>query len=578
MMNEPRHTLSRRTLLRGAALSLGALAGAGLLQACGPAAPSVAPTSAPAAGTTAPPAAAAAKPTSAPAASTSAPAAAAPAPTSAPAAAPVAAKPGDTMVLAGESIGDNYDPSVTFQGWGHSWINTATTETLIDSRTGKIAPWLATEWSVSSDGLAWTFKLRPNVKFHDGTPFDAEAVVFNYMRQIDDKHPFYLAEAITRGATLVGVQKVEASGPLEVKFTRTRPSGGMLAQLSIPWAGLLSPTAIQKLGADYARQPVGTGPFTFEKGSKGTEASVLANANYWGGKPTLGRVVIRAIPDLAAVTAALTAGEVDFATFVDFKDLDTFRRNPKLKVEVVEAANYGYVGVNTKAPKLQDVRVRRALAYAINRKQIVDVVLSGQGGPPGSFVPAPIPGYAKNLEDYYPYDAAKAKALLGEAGVSGLSLGIWSPSNGYWPALAELIQGDLGKVGVTATIEKIDPARFGGAVTEGKHELFVWDASQASADPAEFANSFFLSSNPRAAGRWGFNNKDFDDMVAKQDAEPDEAKRLPILEQMQKLILDDVPQIMLYNGRFAGVTSTRVQGFKTLPFRHAVHLHDVSFA
>ena len=115
-------------------------------------------------------------------------------------------------------------------------------------------------------------------------------------------------------------------------------------------------------------------------------------------------------------------------------------------------------------------------------------------------------------------------------------------------------------------------------MTEGKHELFVWDASQASADPAEFANSFFLSSNPRAAGRWGFNNKDFDDMVAKQDAEPDEAKRLPILEQMQKLILDDVPQIMLYNGRFAGVTSTRVQGFKTLPFRHAVHLHDVSFA
>ena len=88
----------------------------------------------------------------------------------------------------------------------------------------------------------------------------------------------------------------------------------------------------------------------------------------------------------------------------------------------------------------------------------------------------------------------------------------------------------------------------------------------------------FLSSNPRAAGRWGFNNKDFDDMVAKQDAEPDEAKRLPILEQMQKLILDEVPQIMLYMGRFAGVTSTRVQGFKTLPFRHAVHLHDVSLA
>ncbi len=534
--------VSRRKLLRGAAFAVGA----SLMEACAPAAPA-APTTAPAR-------------------------------TSAPAAAPAAAKPGDTIVLAGESLGDNYDPSVSFQGWGHSWINTQTTETLVDSRTGKIAPWLATEWSVSPDGLIWTFKLRPNVKFHDGTPLDADAVVFNYMRQIDEKHPYYLAEAITRGATLVGVQKVEASGPLEVKFTRSRPAGGMLAQISVPWAGLLSPTAIQKLGPDYARQPIGTGPFIFEKGAKGAEASVTANPNYWGGKPTLGRVVIRAIPDLAAVNAALTAGEVDFATFVDFKDLDVFRRNPKLKVEVVEAANYGYVGVNTRAPKLQDVRVRRALAHAIDRKQIIDVVLSGQGGLPGSFVPAPIPGYAKNLENYYPSDPAKAKALLSEAGVTGLSLAIWAPSNGYWPSLAELIQGDLGKVGVTASIEKIDPASFGGRVTEGKHELFVWDASQASADPSEFANSFFLSSNPRAAGRWGFNNKDFDDMVAKQDAEPDEAKRMVIIEQMQKLILDEVPQIMLYNGRFAGVTSTRVQGFKTLPFRHAVYMHDVSLA
>jgi peptide/nickel transport system substrate-binding protein len=478
-------------------------------------------------------------------------------------------------VLAGESIGDNYDPSVSFQGWGHSWINTQTTETLIDSRTGKIQPWLATEWNVSSDGLVWTFKLRPDVKFHDATPLDAEAVVFNYMRQIDEKHPFYLAEAITRGATLVGVQKVEASGPLEVKFTRSRPSGGMLAQLSVPWAGLLSPTAIQKLGADYARQPVGTGPFVFEKGSKGAEASVTANPNYWGGKPTLGRVVVRAIPDLAAVNAALTAGEVDFATFVDFKDLEGFRKNPKLKVEVVDAANYGYVGVNTKSPKLQDVRVRRALAHAINRQQIIDVVLSGQGTLPGSFVPAPIPGSAKNLENYYPYDAAKAKGLLGEAGASSLSLAIWAPSNGFWPTMAELIQSDLGKVGVTATIEKIDPARFGGQVTEGKHELFIWDATQASADPSEFANSFFLSTNPRAAGRWGFSNKEFDDLLAKHDAEPDETKRTTIIQQMQKLILDEVPQIILYNGRFAGVTSSRVQGFKLLPFRHAVYMHDV---
>ena len=184
-MNTVMETISRRTLLRGAALTLGA----SLLAACSPAAPA-APTAAPAAAGAAA-STAAPKPTSVPAAAA--------APTSAPAAAPAAAKPGDTIVLAGESLGDNYDPSVSFQGWGHSWINTQTTETLVDSRTGKIAPWLATEWSVSPDGLIWTFKLRPNVKFHDGTPLDAEAVVFNYMRQIDEKHPYYLAEGSRAG-------------------------------------------------------------------------------------------------------------------------------------------------------------------------------------------------------------------------------------------------------------------------------------------------------------------------------------------------------------------------------------------
>lgn len=259
----------------------------------------------------------------------------------------------------------------------------------------------------------------------------------------------------------------------------------------------------------------------------------------------------------------------------------TGRESASKALGCTETRSGSYVwegGGRVRSPKLQDVRVRRALAQAINRQQIIDVVLSGQGSLPASYVSAPIPGSAKSLVNYYPYDAAKAQAALKEAGVSGLSLSLWAPSNGFWPAAAELVQGDLAKVGVTVSIEKIDTAAFGGRVTEGKHELFIWDGTQASADPNEFAYSFFLSTNPRATGRWGFANPTFDELTARADAEVDDAKRLPIVEQMQKLILDEVPQIMLYNGRFAAVTSTRVQNFKMLPFRHGVYMKDVSLA
>ena len=560
--------IARRAFLHRLALSSGALAVAGLAGACAPAAPASKP--------------AEAKPTEAakPAApgATTAPAAAKPAeaakPTAAPAAA--AAKPTGTLVAAGESIGDNYDPSVSFQGWSHAWTAANLFDTLVDTREGKVAPALATEWSVSPDRLTYTFKLRPNVKFHDGTPFDAEAVVFNYMRQIDEKHPAYQSQSITRGVTLVGVTKVEAAGPLEVTFTRSRPSIGMLAQLALPWAGIMSPAAIQKHGADYGRSPVGTGPFVFEKGAKGSEMSMTAFPDYWGTKASVERVVIRSIPDLSAVNAAMIAGEVDLTQTIDFKDLAAYRRNSKLKVEVVPGATYGYVGVNIQSPNLNDVRVRRALAHGIDSKKIIDVILYGEAEAPAGMVTPPIPGYAKELLNYYPYDPDKAKALLAEAGRSDLSLNLWAPSNGFWPAMAELIQADLAGVGVKANVEKFDPARFAGQVTEGKHDLFVWDGSQSSADPAELMNSFFLSSNPRAMGRWGFNNNEFDDLVAKQDAEQDEAKRMDIVRQAQKLLLDEVPQVILYHARYATVMASRVQGFKTLPFRQAVYFNGIT--
>ena len=249
-------------------------------------------------------------------------------PTAAPAAASKPANEGGTLVVAGEAIGDNYMPAVGFQGWAGVWVLNNVFESLYTFRDFKtLVPALATGHTVSPDGLTYTFQLRKGVKFHDGTPFNAEAVEFNYMRYLDKNHPFYDANAIYRTSMLPDVTSVKAKDESTVEFVRSKPMSAFIAALASTYAGIMSPTAIKKFGVqDVPRNPVGTGPFVFEKAEKGNQASIKAFDEYWNGRPPLDRVVIRVITDDQAMTASLLSGEVDMSPFIDFKDLDSSAR------------------------------------------------------------------------------------------------------------------------------------------------------------------------------------------------------------------------------------------------------------
>lgn len=474
---------------------------------------------------------------------------------------------GGTLVVAGESIGDNYLPAAPTQGWAHTWILSNIYEGLYTTRDLKtVTPSLAVGHTVSDDGLVYTFELRQGVKFHDDTPFNAEAVEFNYMRYLDEKHPFYDANSPWRTSFLSSVKSIKAIEDYQVQFELATPKVSFPASLSTYYSGIASPTAIKKFGVlDAVRNPVGTGPFLFERGEKGNQASIAANDGYWNGRPKLDRVVIRVIPDDQSMAASLLAGEVDVTPFIDFKDIGTFRTNPNLKVEIVPAKATGYLAINQAHPTMQDLRVRQALAHALNKQQIIDVILYGQGDPAGGLVSIPNFSYAPELANVYPYDPDKAKELLQAVG-SSPELALHVQSSGFWPRMGELVQADLEAVGLKTTIQKTDPATFYSQMGEGKHQIFLGDGAQQTPDPEDLFFVLFGCNNPRSK-RWGYCDNKFDAVMLAQSAERDEAKRKQMQIDLQTTLVKDVVQVYNYYSRFAYVMNNRVHEYLALPVR-----------
>jgi peptide/nickel transport system substrate-binding protein len=490
---------------------------------------------------------------------------------------------GGTLVAAGEAIGDNFGPAVSFQGWAHVWVVQNVFESLYTTRDFKtFIPSLATSYTVSDDGRVYTFQLRKGVKFHDGTPFNAEAVEFNYMRYLDKNHPYFEPAAVQATSLAMlpqDVKSVNATDEHTVQIVRANPMTAFLAHLSTSYGGIMSPTSIKKHGVrDVGRYPVGTGPFVFEKAEKGNQASIAAFDGYWGGRPYLDRVVVRVISDERTMTASLLSGEVDLTPFIDYKDLASFRMNPNLRVHTVPAASTGYMAVNQLHPAMKDLRVRRAVCHAVDKQKIIDVIFHGEADLGAGFVPLSVWGYAPELKDYYKYDPQRAKDLLKEAGGPPPQFSLYTQDSGFWPRLAELMQADLTAVGFKVPIEKINSAKFYGLVTEGKHALYIGDMGFNVPEPQEQFFGQLGCDNPRHR-RWGYCDKKWDELLAQQAAERNQEKRRQTVFVLQKMLLDAVTHVANYYNRFSTVTNKRVEGFVPMPVRnmyfHKVHLTKI---
>jgi len=311
---------------------------------------------------------------------------------------------------------------------------------------GKIIPLLASAWTVSDDGLVYDFTLQEGVTFSDGSPFTAESVKFSLERVKDNwtaNGPAYLDP----------IDSIEAVSDTEARITLSKPSNSWLFNMSGPVGTMFTESGI----ADLATAPVGTGPYTVSSFKTGDNLTLVANPDYWGEAPYMSDVTLRYFTDATAQTNALLSGDVNLVAGISqFQLVDQFKSNADF--QVLEGASTGEVtlSMNNASEAFSDVRVRQAVMYAIDRQAVMDTVNSGFGLLIGSMVPPTDPWYDASLTDLYPYDPAKATALLSAAGVSDLTVAFNIPNLPYAVAGAQVVKDQLSKVGITANVTSLE--------------------------------------------------------------------------------------------------------------------------
>ena len=441
----------------------------------------------------------------------------------------------------------------------------------------EIVPDLAEKWEAAEGGLAWTFHLREGVKFHDGTPLDADAVVFTYRRFLDEKGPAVPPKVPYRSFYSDPIAAVEAKDARTVVFRLKRPYAPFLSNLAMFCAGIVSPEAVKKHGGEgFARNPVGTGPFRFVSWNFGEKKITLArNESYWRGPPPAEKVVFVTIPDNNARISALRAGNCNWMDGLNAEDLDACRKDPTLKVWTGPAPNVGYLAMNTLRKPFDDARVRRAVSLAVDRKKIVDALYFGTGIPAVHPMPPGMLGYDESARIPAPA-REKAKALLAEAGFpQGFDTVLYAMSNPrpYFPSpqkIAQVIKSDLEAIGIRASIDTVgDWPLYREAVQNAKHPMCLLGWTGDNGDPDNFLYTFFSEESAKV-GKGALSTSFWVDpamqeLLAKGQVEIDPAKRAAIYREALALVQREVPMVPISHMEQVFVSKSGFEGFHVQP-------------
>jgi peptide/nickel transport system substrate-binding protein len=457
----------------------------------------------------------------------------------------------DTVIIATEAEVPNLDPGQLI-GLHSARASRLIFENLVAPKptTTEIVPQLATSWSVTSNGLEWTFKLRSGVKFHDGTPFNAQAVKYTIDRVMNRSHPAnkWGKWSFIRGY-LAPVKEVVAVDPLTVKFILKFPNATFLSYLAMPNLGIISPTAQKKLKKDFATRPVGTGLYQFGGWQRGVKLTLTRNESHWGRKGKAKTIIFRPIAEDQTRVAELLSGGVDVITNVIPDALALLKKNPNTSIIRQPGLTLWYVALNTKKKPFSDVRVRRALNYAIDRLSIVRDVLKNTGQPATQFVPPASWGYAPDARKYT-YDPVRAKKLLSAAGYpNGFSTTFWVPNSGSGMQLpkemATVIQANLAAVGVKVKIEIFEWGSYFGKLRKERANMAAFSWFLKSEDPDIGLFPMINSRTSPFPNLAQYQNPVVDKLFRQGRALTDTAKRKPIYQKIVKILNEDAPHIVV---------------------------------
>ncbi len=347
--------------------------------------------------------------------------------------------------------------------------------------TTDIEPALAESWTRAADGLTWTFHLRQGVHFHDGTPFNAEAVVFSFTR------PFVLF----RNFHEQFIDQITAIDPWTVQIRLKTPYAPFISTLAGTSFSIVSPAAAQRFGASFGDNPVGTGPFKFVQWDRNDKVVLEANDQHWAGRPALDRLIFRSIPDNAVRLVELQKGNLHAMEFPNPDEIPLIQGDPEFEILMQPSLNIGYLALNIEKPPFDNLKVRLAINHAINKTEIVEHLYQGLGIPAKNPIPPTLWGYNDSIEDYA-YDPELAKRLLTEAGYpNGFETTLWAlpVPRPYIPdgmTLAVAIQSDLRNVGIEAKIVTFDWATYLTKTADGEHDMAMLGWIADVADPDNF--------------------------------------------------------------------------------------------
>ena len=480
------------------------------------------------------------------------------------AAMPAAAK---TFVYCSEASPEGFDPApytagTTFDASAHAVYNRLAQ---FKPGTTEVEPALAESWEVSEDGLEYTFHLREGVKFHSNdkfTPsrdFNADDVIFSFMRQASTDDPWHqyipgityeYYDAMEMPDLVKEIVKVDDH---TVKFVLNRPEAPFLANIAMPFASIVSKEYADTLAEagtkeDLNNLPIGTGPFRFVAYQKDAVIRYQKNADYWGEAPKIDDLVFAITPDGSVRLQKLKAGECHLMPYPAPADLDSIRADDSLKLDEQPGLNVAYLAYNTTVAPFDNPKVRKALNMAINKQAIIDAVFQGAGQIAKNPIPPTMWSYNDAIEDD-PYDPDTAKAMLEEAGASGLSMKIWAMpvQRPYMPnarRTAELMQSDLAKVGVNAEIVSYEWGEYLKKSTEVNRDgavILGWTGDNG--DPDNFMGVLLscAATGDGGANRAQWCNEDFSKLLSEAKTTNDIAERTRLYEEAQVIFKEQAP-------------------------------------
>ncbi|KQY97893.1 peptide ABC transporter substrate-binding protein [Pseudolabrys sp. Root1462] len=510
---------------------------------------------------------------------------------------PVSAK---TLVFCSEGSPENFYPGINTTGTSFD-VNSQIYSRIVDFERGttNVIPGLAEKWDISADGTVYTFHLRKGVKWHSNANFkptrdmNADDILFMFERQWKESNPYFKVTSSNHSyfndmgmpKLLKSVEKVD---DYTVKVTLNAPEAPFLSDLAMEYAGVQSKEyadAMLKAGTPEKidQEPIGSGPFYLVQYQKDAIIRYKTFPQFWGGKAAIDDLIFSITPDASVRWAKVQKGECHVMPYPNPADLDAMRKDPNVTVLEQPGLNIGYLAYNTTKKPFDDVRVRKAVNMAMNKKAIVDAVFLSSGVPATNPIPPTMWSYNKSVKDD-PYDPAAAKKLLAEAGYpNGFETDLWAmpvqrPYNPNAKRIAELMQADLAKVGIQAKIVSYEWGEYRKRAQAGEHQMAQLGWTGDNGDPDNFLNTLLGCASAKSNGSniAKFCYQPFEDLVQKAKTTSDQAERTKLYEQAQVIFKEQAPWFTIAHSVQLKPVRKEVVGFKLSPFgRHTFYGVDI---